>query len=206
MKPRNLQSLHSWNKSDYDKAVLRSKCPVVGSCHLSLHACNQSLFALGLSIDSRAYVVSQHALWPIRTVPPTCANQDVWVVIITKRPKVNSIHTANWHAWTRTPPLNIVQKVVFSLIHYPASFICLWPIVPFWLGGSRHGWGLFVEQTTPYIGEHVSIRLDSSVFRPFHSSKPTYCVSIPFRLPIFNSIFSIHHLFSREDRSIARVH
>ncbi len=31
------------------------------SCHLCIHACNRSLFARGLSIDSRAYVISQHA-------------------------------------------------------------------------------------------------------------------------------------------------
>ncbi len=41
--------------------------PVAASCHLSLHACNWSLFARRLSIDSRAYVISQHAHWPIRT-------------------------------------------------------------------------------------------------------------------------------------------
>ncbi len=107
------------------------------SCHLRLHACNRSLFARGLSIDSRAYVISQHARWPIRTPLPTCANQDAWVVITPKRSKANSIHTAAWHAWT----------AVFSLIHFPASFIRLWPSCHFDLGGSRHGWGLFLEQT-----------------------------------------------------------
>ncbi len=40
---------------------------VAASCHLPLHACNRSLFARGLSIDSRAHVISQHARWPIRT-------------------------------------------------------------------------------------------------------------------------------------------
>ncbi len=34
---------------------------------MSLHACNRSLFARGLSIDSRAYVSSQYARWPVRT-------------------------------------------------------------------------------------------------------------------------------------------
>ncbi len=47
------------------------------------------------------------------------------MVITPKLPKANSIHT---------PPLNIVQKAVFSLIHFPTPFIC-------------HGWGLFLEQT-----------------------------------------------------------
>ncbi len=63
------------------------------SCHLCLHACNRSLFARGLSIDSRACVISQHARWPIRTPCPTCANQDALVVIT---PKANSIHTVAW--------------------------------------------------------------------------------------------------------------
>ncbi len=50
--------------------------PGMCSCHLSLHACNRSLFERGLSIDSRAYVISQHVCWPIRAPLPTCANQD----------------------------------------------------------------------------------------------------------------------------------
>ncbi len=116
-------------------------------CHLCLHACNRSVFVRGLSIDSRAYVISQHMRWPIRAPLPTCANQDAWVVITPKRLKANSIHTAAWHNWTRTPARNVVQKAVFSLIHFPASFICLWPSCYFDLGGSRHGWGLFLKQT-----------------------------------------------------------
>ncbi len=123
---------------------------VAANCHLSLHACNRLLFARRLSIDSRAYAISQHARWPIRTPCPTCTNQDAWAVITPKRAKANSIHTAAWHAWTRTPPLNIVQKAVFSIIHFPASFICLWPSCHFDLRGSRHGWGFFVDQTAPY--------------------------------------------------------
>ncbi len=95
----------------------------------------------GLSIDSRAYVISQLARRPIRTPRPTCANQNAWVAITPKRPKANSIHTAAWHNWTRMPARNIIQKTVFSLIHLPASFICLWPSCYFDLGRSRHGWG-----------------------------------------------------------------
>ncbi len=117
------------------------------SCQLCLYARNRALFARRLSIDSRAYVISQHARWPIRTPSPTCANKDAWVAITPKRPNAISIHTSAWHAWTRTPPLNFVLEAVFSLIHFPASFIRLWPFVPFWFGGSRHGWGLFLEQT-----------------------------------------------------------
>ncbi len=49
---------------------------VAAGCHLFLHACNRSLFEHGLSIDSRANVISQHARWPIRAPLPTCANQD----------------------------------------------------------------------------------------------------------------------------------
>ncbi len=69
------------------------------------------------------------------------------MVITPKRPKANSIHTAAWHAFTRTSPLNFVLPAVFSLIHFPASFIRLWPSSHSDLGGSRHGWGLFLEQT-----------------------------------------------------------
>ncbi len=49
---------------------------VAASFHLPLHACNRSPNERRLSIDSRAYVSSQYARWPIRTPPPTCANQD----------------------------------------------------------------------------------------------------------------------------------
>ncbi len=44
-------------------------------------------------------------------------------------------------------PRNIVQKAVFSLMHFPASFICLWPSCHFDLGGLRHGCGLLVDET-----------------------------------------------------------
>ncbi len=103
------------------------------SRHLFLF--NRSLFARRLSIDSRASVISQHARWPIRTPRPICANQDAWVVITPKRPKANSMHTATWHAWTRTPLLNIVKKAVFSLKHFLVSFIRLWPSCNFYLRG-----------------------------------------------------------------------
>ncbi len=113
------------------------------SCHLSLCACYRSLFARGLSIDSRAYVISLHACRPIRTLGPNCANQDVWVVTTPKGPTANSIHTAVWHAWTRTPSLNIVQKAVFSLILLPPNLpvfghraILIWGIET-WLGFFR---------------------------------------------------------------------
>ncbi len=77
---------------------------VAASCHLPLHVCNRSLFAHGLFIDYRAYVISQHERWPIRTPEWSSAN---------------FIHTAAWHAGTRTPPRNAVQKAVFSLTHFP---------------------------------------------------------------------------------------
>ncbi len=81
------------------------------------HAWNRSLLARGLSIDCRAHVISLHVRWSIRTPRPTCANQDAWAVITPKRPKkVNSIHTDAWHAWTRAPPRNIVQKAVYRSI------------------------------------------------------------------------------------------
>ncbi len=111
---------------------------VATSCHLCLHACDRSLFARGLSIDSRAYVISQHACWPIRAPRPTCANLDVWVAITPKRPRVNSSHTATRHAWTGT---QLRYEGCISLIHFPASFIWLRASCHFDLGGSGHGWG-----------------------------------------------------------------
>ncbi len=132
-----------------------SHADVAACCHLSRHTCNRSLFPCGLSIDYRAYVISQHARSPIRTLRPTCTNQDVWVVITPKRPKANSIHTATRHAWTRTRPRNVVQKAVFSLIHFLASLIRLWPLCHFdWGDESRHKWGLFLVEETVSLHRH----------------------------------------------------
>ncbi len=92
------------------------------SCHLCLYACNRSLLARGLSIDSRAYVISQHARWPVRAPLPTCANQDAWVVITPKRQRQILFTQPRG-----TPTRSIIKKVVFYLIQFPASFICLSP-------------------------------------------------------------------------------
>ncbi len=66
-------------------------------------------------------------------------------------PKVNSAHTAARHAFMRTPPLNIADKAVFSEYNLLVSLIRLWP----YLGGSRRGWRLFVEQTDALHKQHV---------------------------------------------------
>ncbi len=124
---------------------------VAASCHLPLHTSNRSLFVWGLSIDSLAYVTSQHARWPIRTPRPTCANQDAWAVITPRWPKANSIHTATRHAWTRTPARNTAQKAVFSLIHCPASFIRLWPSCHFDLGGIQTWFGAVCRTTLQFL-------------------------------------------------------
>ncbi len=148
---------HWWAVHLYKKSwfcLNTGRVYVAANCHLCLHACNRSLFALALSIDSRAYVTSQHVRWPIRVPLPICANQDAWVVIMTKWPKANYIHTATRNAWTRTPPRNFVHKAVLYRIHFPASFTGIWPSCHFDLGGSRHGWGLFLEQT-----EHLQNQL-----------------------------------------------
>ncbi len=113
---------------------------VAASCRLSTHAYSRSLFVRRLSIDSRAYIISQHAPWPIRTPHSTCANQDAWVVITPKRPKANSIHTATWHTWTRTPPRNKFSPDTFSCLIYPSL-----AIVRFWFGRSIHGWGAWCD-------------------------------------------------------------
>ncbi len=131
---------------------------VAASCHLSLPTCNRSVFVRGLSIDSCAYFISQHMRWPIRAPLPTCANQDAWVVITPKRPKANSVHTAAWHNWPLTLARKIVQKAVFSLIHFPASFIRRWSSCHFDLGGSRHGWGLLIGKTDSFTALDASLR------------------------------------------------
>ncbi len=107
-----------WSKG---KLPLANSRTVAASCHLCLHASNRSLFACGLSINSRAYV----ARWPTRAPRSTCANKNAWVVITPKCPKANSKHTA----WTRTPALNFVLKAAFSHLLYP-----ILAIVPFWFG------------------------------------------------------------------------
>ncbi len=127
---------------------------VVASYHMSLHSCKRSLFARGLSIDSHAYVISQHACWPIGTSRPTCANQYALVIIETTRPKANSIHTAAGHKWTQTPARNIVQEAVFSILNVPASIVRLSPSCHFDLGGSRHDWGLFLVEETDFLQIH----------------------------------------------------
>ncbi len=120
---------------------------VVASCHSSLPACNRSLFAREPSIDSRASSLTNTcASQSQRRLPPAPIRMPEWSSRLSGQ-KANSIHTATWHDWTQTPPLNIVQKAVFSLMHFPASFICLWPSCHSDFGGSRHGWGLFLEQT-----------------------------------------------------------
>ncbi len=53
------------------------------------------------------------------------------------RPKANSIHTAAWHAWTWTPPLNIVQKAVFSPIHFPALHLSAFGYRPILIWGDQ---------------------------------------------------------------------
>ncbi len=88
-----------------------------------LHACYRLLLARGLSIDSRAYVISLHAGWLIGTPSPTCTNQDAWVVITPKQPKANSIHTAAWQTWTPTPVHSTGKKALVYLIQFPAPFI-----------------------------------------------------------------------------------
>ncbi len=47
------------------------------------------------------------------------------------------------------------RHLVISLrrLYFPSSFICPWPSCHLDLGGSRHGWGLFLEQTG-YLRHH----------------------------------------------------
>ncbi len=82
---------------------------------------------------------------PWLDVPPKRPNRDAWAFVTPKRPKTNSSHTASSHDWARRPPRNIVLRVVFFLIYFPASHILLWPSCHFDLRRSRHSSGLFVE-------------------------------------------------------------
>ncbi len=98
--------------------------------------------------SSHADYQSILAYTPIRTQRLNSANQDARAVITLERPKANSRHSAARHAWTRRPARNIVQKTVFSLIHFLASFIRLWPTCHFDLGGSRLG---LVRRTNRFL-------------------------------------------------------
>ncbi len=131
-----------------------------------MHACNLPLLARGLSIDSHAHVIRQHARWPIRTPHPTCANQDAWVVITPKRPKANSIDTAAWRALRRTPSLNFVSKAVFSrLIYLPLT------IVPFWFGGIEIWLGV-IRRTNRYLTEPIrAFTQDTYGWLQYHAIK-----------------------------------
>ncbi len=93
--------------------------------------------------------------WPTRVPLPTRANQDAWVVITPKWLKVNSIHTAAWHAWTRTPSVYIVQKAVFTLIHFPVSFIRLLPSGDSDLGGGIETWLGAVPKTNRILAAEL---------------------------------------------------
>ncbi len=82
-----------------------------------------------LSIDSRAYVISQHARWPIRTPRITCANQDAWVVITPKWLKANYIPTAERE---RDPEISFWRLYFPYYISPPHLFV--FGYVPFWFG------------------------------------------------------------------------
>ncbi len=74
---------------------------------------------------------------------------------------VNSIHTAPRHVLTRTPPRKIANKASFSEYNLPIPLICVWASCQLDVGGSRHGWGLFLQQTelkgrAPQTAEYAS--------------------------------------------------
>ncbi len=154
---------------------------IVESCSnpvWNVAAARVSLFAGGLSIDSHAYVISQHARWPTRTPRPTCANQDDWVVITPKRPKANSIHTATWHAWK--PPLNIVRNAVIFPPHLVIVFGHRAILIgggaamsPIWWKPVTQGWcdaPILIQTITFILPRHQSLiigRTHSNIARLF---------------------------------------
>ncbi len=99
---------------------LAATCPCTRAIDRSSRAVYRSILGVTSLTNTR---VGQSE----RRIPPAPIRTPEWS-------KANSIHTAAWHNWTRTPARNIVQKTVFSLIHLPASFIRLWPSCHFDLG------------------------------------------------------------------------
>ncbi len=71
--PKCLDSRNFWDSTRLWMLTHKHE-PVAAGCHLSLRACNRSLFARGLSIDSRAYVISQHE----HCVPPAPIRPPEW--------------------------------------------------------------------------------------------------------------------------------
>ncbi len=117
----------------------------------------------GLSIAPRANINSLHALWPIRASRPTCANQDVRAFVTSRRPNLNSTHTATCHAFTRTLSRSIANKAAFSEYYFPVLLIRLWPSCHFDLEGSRHGrrgGGVFFVERADTLQTYSVLLLD----------------------------------------------
>ncbi len=95
------------------------------SGHMSLNVRYGLFHPQGISIASRTYVNCIHALWKMRTPHHTCANHDAWPFLTRTRSNSSSWYTATWHAWTRNPFCNIIQRSSFSLISLLIKVILL---------------------------------------------------------------------------------
>ncbi len=88
--------------------------------------------------------VRKHAL-ASQTVTPHWPMRCAWAFVTPRRPNANThrrVSRLNTHATTQ----HHSQGCNFP-IHFPDSLNPPFASVPFWVGGSRHDWGLLLEQT-----------------------------------------------------------
>ncbi len=149
----SVSSMLTWKTGIFDVtwrvcsiSVRTAACPCTRAIDRSSHAVYRSILVL----TSLAYTERCVQPAPIRTPERSSCLSDQRRILDVK----------TWHAWTRTPPRNIVWKAVFFLIHFPVSLIRLWPSCHSDFRGSRHGWGLFVGKT-----ESLKVQLTADLNR-----------------------------------------
>ncbi len=140
-----------------------------------------------LSIDTCDYAVSQHARWPVRMPHPSYANEDAWVVVTLKRPKVNSdphrrvtfthVRVMQHHAqgWSFSNTSFCPHSL--SLASVPSS---LWDQqeVTLEIGVDWMGLSIIRNASRAYVGPHFCQILDSRLGKFHHE----------LQLPISHSI------------------
>ncbi len=134
---------------------------VTASCHLSLRACNRSIFASGLSIiDSRAYVISQ----PERGVPLEPIRTPEWASRLSGQRRIRFTHPRSTPEQERHLVISFRRPYFPQYIFSPhLSVLGHWAIL-IW-GESSLSWGLYVKQTdtfrSPYFETEQLSRLTS---------------------------------------------
>ncbi len=116
------------------------------SCRLSMHACNRSLLASGLPTDFHADVSALDARWQSkRRVPLAPIRTPKWFTRLSGQRRTqrhSCVAPLNTNATSSYRSEGCFLPYTFFLpIYLP------WDFVPFRFGGSRHGRGLFVEET-----------------------------------------------------------